>query len=550
MIDGTAEHPWQSLYTPKVTPDLKAPEWSVLEAFIRTVDRAPDAPALHYFGNTVSRSDLLDLVKGVTGVFQGAGVGPGDRVAVSLQNTPMFVATMLATWACGASMVPVNPMLRPDELTPVLTDSGAVVVVAHPEMAPVIQETVSRLEAPPQCFWSAPEELAGDLLPLPFPSTAQAPAGSEILLDLARTEAFRQTELGHRPDGSDPAFITYTSGTTGPSKGAVGTHANVAVQAVAYDEWFACDEATSVLTIAPLFHITGLGAHLALALAHGYPLVLTHRFAPKTVLDLIQVYKPTFAIGAITAFIAMLDASHDGGEILSELKILYSGGAPVPAHVVDRFEKASGRYIHNIYGLTETTSACIAVPLGSRAPVDQASGALSIGVPMGGTEVLIIDDSGAPVPPGQLGEIVVSGPQVASGYWNKPDETANAFKPEGMRTGDIGIMDEAGWVYVVDRKKDMVVVSGYKVWPRDVEDVIYQHPAVFEVAVVGSPDDYRGETLHAYVSLRQGQSATADELRAWCREKLSAYKVPTDVFFIEELPKTPTGKILRRALRD
>jgi long-chain acyl-CoA synthetase len=169
---------------------------------------------------------------------------------------------------------------------------------------------------------------------------------------------------------------------------------------------------------------------------------------------------------------------------------------------------------------------------------------------MGGTTIRIVDDHGVQVPAGEQGEIVVSGPQVDAGYWNKPEETANAFRPDGVHTGDIGVMDDAGWVYVVDRKKDLVVVSGYKVWPRDVEDVLYQHPAIKEVAVVGQPHDYRGETLHAYYTLRPGAQVDASGLRAWCKERLSAYKVPTEYSLVEDLPKTASGKILRRSLRD
>jgi long-chain acyl-CoA synthetase len=265
-------------------------------------------------------------------------------------------------------------------------------------------------------------------------------------------------------------------------------------------------------------------------------------------LALIAKYRPTFTIGAITAFIALLDGAAGSSEALGAFDTVYSGGAPVPSEVVERFEAATSIYIHNIYGLTETTSACIAVPRGTRAPIEPRSRALAVGIPMGGTTVTIVDDAGRPVPAGHEGEIVVSGPQVGVGYWNRPDETAHAFRSDGMHTGDIGVMDAEGWVYVVDRKKDLVVVSGYKVWPREVEDVLYRHPAVKEAAVVGRPDSYRGETLHAYLSVRDGAAVTVDELRALCREHLSAYKVPSEYFFIDEIPKTLTGKILRRTL--
>jgi long-chain acyl-CoA synthetase len=547
MNGRTELRPWQQLYSPGVDPGLVAPTASVLEMFLDSVRVSPTSPALHYFGRTTSRTELDELGRRIALVLERSGVGPGDRVAISLQNTPMFAATLLATWGLGACVVPINPMLRPGELAPMLDDSGAVAMIAHPAMQDVIRTVRDGLDRRLTCFWSDPDELAGDL-PLPFASDVELEGGERLLL--TECEALRADDFTWAlPAGEDKALITYTSGTTGPSKGAISSHANIAYQAVSCDQWLLCDDETSVLTIAPLFHITGLGVHLALALAGGYPLVLTYRFEPATVLRLIEKYRPTFAVGAITAFISMLDNSPESGDVLSLLKVVYSGGAPVPAQVVERFEQASKRYIHNIYGLTESTSACIAVPLGATAPIDEHSGALSVGVPMGGTTVTIVDDNGELAPAGTEGEIVIAGPQVCVGYWNRPEETANAFRADGVHTGDIGIMNETGWVYIVDRKKDLVVVSGYKVWPRDVEDVLYRHPSVKEAAVVGKPDDYRGETLHAFVSLRRGATFDADELRTWCREHLSAYKVPTEYFLVEDLPKTTTGKILRRSLR-
>jgi long-chain acyl-CoA synthetase len=546
MSTSSADRPWYELYPPGVEHDLQAPDESVLALFLRTVDADPTAPAAHYFGRTISRGELADLAQRLAAVLRAEGIERGDRVAVSLQNTPVFAAALLAVWGVGGAVVPINPMLRPDELTPMLADSGARLLIAHPAMREVLTAVQERLEAPLATLWSDPADLAGDM-PLPFPANVAVPDADRAVL--AACEQASPGDL-FRPEQGDIALITYTSGTTGPSKGAMSTHANLAFQVPNGAQWCGCDDTTSVLTVAPLFHITGLGLHAALALGSGYPMVLTYRFEPKTVLDLIDRYEPTLAIGAITAFIALLEARPDSGTTLALLKTLYSGGAPVPSEVVERFQRASSRYIHNIYGLTETTSACIGVPLGADAPIEKRSGALSVGVPMGGATVTIVDDGGNRVPAGDEGEIVVSGPQVDAGYWNKPEETAKAFQADGVHTGDIGVMDEQGWVYVVDRKKDLVVVSGYKVWPRDVEDVLYRHPAVKEAAVIGRPDSYRGETLHAYVSVRADTAVTADELKALCREHLSAYKVPTEFFFVDEIPKTPTGKILRRTLRD
>jgi long-chain acyl-CoA synthetase len=239
-----------------------------------------------------------------------------------------------------------------------------------------------------------------------------------------------------------------------------------------------------------------------------------------------------------------------GREDFASLRTIYSGGAPIAPAVTDSFEEKTGRYIHNIYGLTETNSPSHAVPLGRRAPVDPNSGALSVGVPVYNTVVRILGEDGAELPPGEVGEIVTSGPQVVPGYWGKPEATAESLPGGELRTGDVGFMDEQGWFYLVDRKKDMINAAGYKVWPREVEDVLYGHPAVREAAVVGVPDEYRGESVKAFVSLKPGSSVTPEEVIAFARERMAAYKYPRTVEIVEELPKTTTGKILRRELRD
>jgi long-chain acyl-CoA synthetase len=304
-----------------------------------------------------------------------------------------------------------------------------------------------------------------------------------------------------------------------------------------------------VLGVAPLFHITGLIAALTASMLVPMPLVLGFRFDPATVLELIERHRPTFTVGAITVFIALMNDPAASERDVSSLAKVYSGGAPIAPAIVDRFEERFGAYIHNIYGLTETTSPSHAVPLGARAPVDPTSGALSVGVPIFDSVVRVVDDEGRDVPVGEVGEFVTSGPQVVPGYWQKPEETANALPGGALRTGDVGFMDADGWFYVVDRKKDQINASGYKVWPREVEDVLYEHPAVREAAVVGVPDEYRGETVKAFVSLRPDATATPDELIAFCRERMAAYKYPRQVELVDELPKTVTGKILRRELR-
>jgi long-chain acyl-CoA synthetase len=268
------------------------------------------------------------------------------------------------------------------------------------------------------------------------------------------------------------------------------------------------------------------------------------------VLDALREHRPVYTVGPSTAFMALLARPDATAADFASFLLISSGGAPLPPAVVEGFRaRTGGLYLANGYGLTECTAPCASVPPGSEAPVDPASGTLAVGVPGPGTMVRILDDAGAEVPFGEQGEIAVSGPMVVPGYWNRPEESAAAIPGGELLTGDIGFMDEDGWLYVVDRKKDMINASGFKVWPREVEDVLYTHPAVREAAVVGVPDAYRGESVKAYVSLRPGAEADAEQLVAYCRERLAAYKYPREVEVLGELPKTATGKILRRELR-
>jgi long-chain acyl-CoA synthetase len=513
----------------------------VLTMFQQHLEMNGDAPCLHYFGRSLSRRQVDALSDRLAAGLAARGVAPGDRVAIALQNTPVFVLVTLAAWKCDATVVPVNPMLRAPELAHVVEDSGCRILLSHPEMADVIEQvrrTAAQLE---HVLWSRADDLAGDM-PHPWGEQAEVTAGS-VLHELAS-----EAPSVDGPREQAPALLTYTSGTTGRSKGAVNSHQNLAYQAVVGRHWFDVQDG-GVLAVAPLFHITGMGVHLALALGNGFPLVLTHRFDPATVAMLCERYRPSFVIGAITAYIALMNSGVDR-EPLACLTSIYSGGAPVPEAVVQRYQAEFGTYIHNAYGLTESTSACIAVPKGVQAPVDAASGALSIGVPLPGTEVWVVDEQGERVSAGQVGELVVRGPQVVAGYWQLPEESERAMPSGELHTGDVGFMDADGWVFLVDRKKDMIIASGFKVWPREVEDALYEHPAVEEAAVVGVPDSYRGETVHAYVTARPGSAVTPAELQSHCRERLSAYKVPREVVLVQELPKTATGKILRRDVRE
>jgi long-chain acyl-CoA synthetase len=352
----------------------------------------------------------------------------------------------------------------------------------------------------------------------------------------------------------DIAYLTYTSGTTGPPKGAMNTHGNIAFNARAYRAMQRIDEKDVVLGVAPLFHVTGEVAHSAIAALAGIPVVLYYRFDPGETLRLIERWKVTVTVASITVYIALINHPDIRKRNLSSFIKAYSGGAPVSEAVVKRFQDLTGLYLYNVYGMTETNSPSHIVPWEKRAPVDPESGALSVGVPVPNCvmKIMDLDEGTRELPPGEVGEIVDSGPIVVPGYWQKPEETNHAIRNGWLYTGDVGKMDQDGWFYVVDRKKDMIVASGYKVWPRDVEDVIYQHPAVKETAVVGIPDPYRGETVKAFVALKEGMegSVTPEELISFCKERMAAYKYPRQVEIVSEIPKTLTGKFLRRTLRE
>jgi long-chain acyl-CoA synthetase len=281
----------------------------------------------------------------------------------------------------------------------------------------------------------------------------------------------------------------------------------------------------------------------------GASLVLGYRFDVDQIVELIERYRPTFTIGAITAFIALMNHEAIEGRDLSSLVKVYSGGAPIAPTTVDDFQRRVGPYIHNIYGLTEATGPCLATPLGARSPVDAATGALAAGVPVSNTEVRLVRDDGTDAAPGEPGEVAMRGPGVVPGYWRKPEETANAIRDGWLFTGDVAVSDERGWYYIVDRLKDQINASGFKVWPREVEDALMAHPDVVEAAVVGVPDAYRGETVKGFVVLVPGATTTPTDLVGFCRERLAAYKYPRIVELVDALPRNASGKILRRELR-
>ncbi|MER5887589.1 AMP-binding protein [Streptomyces sp. NPDC001941] len=524
------------------------PPPTLVHAFRASAAAAPDRPALAYFDGRLSYAETDALSDSVAGHLAARGIGRGDRVAVMLQNSPHYVLAVLGAWKAGAVVVPLNPMYKSGEVGHVLADAEvSALVCSDRAWEAYLRDTAAgspvrvALTACERDFQTRddPRVLSFERLPVP--------ADAEDLTAVARAGHPAPGDRGTGPE--DVALISYTSGTSGRPKGAMNLHGNLTYNAERQRTGLALGPGAVYFGMAPLFHITGMVAQLAACLNSAGTLALAYRFEAGVVLDAFLEHRPAFTVGPSTAFMALAAHPAVTREHFDSFHTISSGGAPVPPALVEKFRAAFGPYLHNGYGLTECSAPCSSVPPGREAPVDPVSGTLSVGVPGPDSVVRIIDDKGRDLPFGEHGEIAVRGPQVVPGYWNMPEATAEAFPDGELRTGDIGFMDPDGWLYVVDRKKDMINASGFKVWPREVEDVLYTHPAVREAAVVGVPDGYRGETVKAYVSLRPDAAAEVAELSAYCAERLAAYKYPRQVEILPELPKTASGKILRRELR-
>ncbi|MEU7631214.1 AMP-binding protein [Nocardia sp. NPDC049220] len=546
-----ADRRWLALYRAGQPRDIEPESANLLDMFADAVRRAPDQDAIRYFDGAMSVADLDAASDALAATLQEFGFAAGDRLALFSQNNPAFVIGMLATWKAGGIAVSANPMYKARELGHVLRDSGARALICLDELHGTVRTVLADGDAEVDivvCCSGRDFQTRDDERVF---GTGARPTieGKHDLVTLLEEHAGRRPLAVPPARPQDTAFLVYTSGTTGDPKGARLTHANFVFNARSYREWMQLGPEDAILAIAPLFHITGLVGHGILSLLIPAPLVLGHRFHPAVMVDAIREHRPVFTVGAITAFAALAAVPGVGPEDFRSLTKIYSGGAPIAPAVADKLEAVLGGYIHNAYGLTETSSITHAVPPDRRAPVDPDSGALSIGVPIAAVHARIVDEDYGDLPPGEVGELLISGPQVAAGYWERPDATAASFPTGELRTGDVGFMDPDGWFYLVDRKKDMIIAAGYKVWPREVEDVLYTHESVREAAVIGVPDEYRGETVHAFVALRTGASVTEAELIDFCKARMAAYKYPRAVFVVDELPKTASGKILRRELR-
>jgi long-chain acyl-CoA synthetase len=495
-------------------------EWAMSNAAQAAFDHAaadPDRVALRGAGEPWSYGMLRERAAAVAGRLRAAGVRPGDRVLLVAPSVPEFAGAYYGIHAAGAVAVTANTMSTRPELEYVGGDAGVSLVVGWHEVTPAPADAAAALGVP---HWTLTDGLA-DL-------TADAPL-----------------DAPHATQDGDTAVILYTSGTTGRPKGAQLTHGNLIACATVFNEVLDFAPEDRFGTALPLFHVFGQAVVMATTLHAGATLSLLSRFTPEGLLDLLKRDGLTVMAGVPTMWNALLHApaGADDATDFATLRLAASGGAPMPAEVMRAFEERFGCVILEGYGLSETTGAATFNGL------DRTRKASCVGIALPGCEVEIRGDDGGELPAGEVGEVHIKGPVVMSGYWNRPEATAEVLSDDGwLKTGDLGTEDADGDIRIVDRKKDLIIRGGYNVYPSEVEEVLYEHPDIVEVAVIGVPDEHFGEEVAAVIALRPGAELDPAALRAWAKERLSAYKVPRLFQTMETLPKGPTGKILKRAI--
>jgi long-chain acyl-CoA synthetase len=545
--------PWEHSYPPGVSWGDPLPPPRPVEALLIAAARDyPDVPAIDFYDRIISYRDLLDLARRAAKGFQALGVGPGVQVALHLPNSPHFTISFFGVLMAGGRVVPFSPLAAPRELAQLLKDSEAQVVVTLD--LPTLYPQIAHLKGKEKLGAVVVGSLA-DFLPEPAvramvgpPADRLSGAGREVdfkgLID--NDGAFAPPTRG--PLSDEIACLVYTGGTTGEPKGAMLTHANLCAVVDIRNRWLGDvarmgDEKT--LMVLPLFHIFGLSIVQLVAIDKASTLVLHLRFDAERALADIARKKITVFPGVPTMFAAMVNHPRIREFDLSSLRQCGSGGAPLPVEILTRFEALTGIAPAEGYGLTETA------PVATFQRLDEPPHPGSVGLPAPLTAITIVDlDTGLdPLPLGERGEICVTGPTVMKGYWKKPDVTAEAFRGGRFHTGDIGVMDQDGYVTILDRKKDLIISGGFNVFPRNVEEAIYEHPAVAEVTVIGVPDPYRGQSAKAFIALKPGaEPFTLDELKAFLGERLARYEMPVAIEFRDSLPKTAVGKLSKKEL--
>jgi long-chain acyl-CoA synthetase len=559
--------PWLAHYDQGVPATLEPyPSRTLVDYLDDNARERPQQRALLYKGAAMTYGELARLSDACAAAFESLGVRRGDRVALLLPNCPQFCVAQYGAWKIGAIVSPLNPIYTEHEIEQPLREHGVGTIVTLTRFYGRIKRIQPRTPLrnivatnikeyfPPALrllFTLLREKRDGDRVTLEPPD--------RDLSDLLREHAGRTPQ---RPPlaGDDPAVLLMSGGTTGTPKGVLGTHSGYVIsglQEIAWTKAVLHPDADVILLPLPLFHVYGNVGVQALAMINRNPLGLVPN--PRDLADVLKTIRriqPAFFNGVPTLYIALLNHPdvRSGKVDLGSIKICFSGAAPLMAETKQRFEKLTGGRIVEGYSLTEAMMALCVNPASGPGKLG------SVGMPLPDVEVRIFDseEGRRELGPGEVGEIAMAARQLMIGYWNRPEETEQMVRlhpdADGARpwlhTGDLGYMDDEGYVFIIDRKKDMIKTSGFQVWPREIEEVLASHAAVAEVGVLGVPDELKGEAVKAWVVLRAGDAASEQELRAFCREKLAPYKVPSHIEFRTELPKTMVGKVLRRALRD
>ncbi|MBW1780947.1 MAG: long-chain fatty acid--CoA ligase [Deltaproteobacteria bacterium] len=543
---------WHKAYAQEVPPSLDYEEITLHDALERTAKRFPHTVALNMMGKKITYRELDELVNRFAGALADLGIGKGDKVALLIPNMPQVVIASYAVFRIGGVVVMNNPLYTERELEHQLNDSDSKMAICLDLLVPRMLKLKENtgIESIIACH-------IRDYLPFPkkqlFPivkkkmhRNTDPNEGVHDFLDLIGRYPAEAPQAG--VDFEDLAALLYTGGTTGVSKGVMLTHKNCSVCVQQLRAWmFDAEEGKdSMLGTFPAFHVAGFTTGMNTAVFRGLTWILIPRPEPGLVLEMTRKYKPDWFPCVPTIFVGVLAHPDFSKTDFSFVKGCVSGAAPLPLETMTQWEERVGAGIVECYGLTETAVLSHANPWRGKTKPG------SVGVPVPDTDCRIVDieTGNQDMPPGESGEILIKGPQVTQGYYKNPEETENAIRDGWLYTGDIGYMDDEGYLFIVDRKKDMIIAGGYNIYPRDIDEVLYSHPKIQEACAVGLPDSYRGETVKAFVALKPGETLTEAEVISFCKEKLAAYKVPKLVEFMDELPKSTVGKVLRRELRE
>jgi len=547
-----AKRPWHAHYPPDLAFWPEFEKRTLSQALEKTAADFPESTALDLLGKRITYRELNRLVGRFARGLKTLGVAEGDKVALLLPNLPQVVIANFAIWRLGAVTAPANPLYTERELLHQLNDSEASVLIALDLLMPRAQGILSQT--------SVREVIAchiNDYLPFPknrlFPFVKKdmyraVTPGDHLHLFTAMVKGAAGEETEDKARWDALAALLYTGGTTGVSKGVMLTHANLSINVQQLKMWFPQlkEGESSVLAVFPFFHSAGFTGMQNMSVFGGFTNVLVPRPEPGVIVDILQKVKPDFIPGVPTIYTGLLNTPAFRQMDHSHTKLFVAGAAPLPPETVKDLKAVTGKGITNVYGLTETS------PMATVTPWTAADKAGTVGVPLPGTDLRIVDvESGTTeLPPGEKGEVAFKGPQVMQGYYNRPDETAAVLKDGWLYTGDIGFVDADGFLTLVDRKKDMIIAGGYNIFPNEIDDVLFEHPQILEACTIGVPDDYRGETVKAFVVCKPGERLSEADVIAYCRTKLAAYKVPRSIEFIDELPKSAVGKLLRKELRE